>query len=166
MPPRRTRLISANPFLIWTELALKTSEMLFASAQVISHRTSRMANADAIPNARDQKEFILMGQEKIEAAAESALAMAIRMASINQQLAMLTFKQMMSGASGMFALAISPTLALSGKHQAKLMRDAMASTSTTASNLSGSMARLAQHGLKPIHSRATGNARRLSKIKI
>jgi hypothetical protein len=38
----------------------------------------------------------------------------------------------------------------------------MQSTATTA-QLSGAAARLAQRGLKPIHSRATANARRLGK---
>jgi hypothetical protein len=70
MKRSRTRYLSANPFLIWTDLAVKTSEMMLASALVIGHRTARMALAGPKPSVRDRREFTLMGQEKIEAAAE------------------------------------------------------------------------------------------------
>ena len=68
MKRSRTRNSFANPFLIWTDLALKTGEMMLASAQVIGHRTGLMAAAGPKPSKRDRREFTLMGQEKIEAA--------------------------------------------------------------------------------------------------
>jgi hypothetical protein len=43
--------------------------MMSASAQVIGHRTGRMALAGPAPNARDRREIALMGQQKIEAGA-------------------------------------------------------------------------------------------------
>jgi hypothetical protein len=48
--------LSVNPFLIWTHLAFKIGEMMLASAQVIGHRTNRMALGGPTPNARDQRE--------------------------------------------------------------------------------------------------------------
>ncbi|MDB5795853.1 MAG: hypothetical protein JWR25_2232, partial [Noviherbaspirillum sp.] len=41
--------MTTHPLLMWSSLAFKTTEMLLASAQVIGHRTARMANAGAIP---------------------------------------------------------------------------------------------------------------------
>jgi hypothetical protein len=161
---RRPRLYNANPFVPWTTLALKTGEMMLASAQVISHRTTRIAQAGAIPNVRDRREFTLMGQEKLDAAAASAQAVAVRMVGANQQFSVIAFKQLMNGAGGLLALLTAPTLALSGQKQAELLRNTMTDSADVASHLSGAIARLAHHGLKPIHSRAVSNAKRLAKI--
>lgn len=163
MKQRKSRYPSTNPFLAWTRLALKTSEMMMASAQVISHRTGRLAMAGANPNARDRQEFTRMGQEKIDAVAESAQAVAARMMLIPTQIGTIAFKQMMNGTSGIIALTTSPAVALSAKGQVELFRDAMTNSATIASQLSDSVAHLAHQGLKPIHTRATGNAKRLLK---
>jgi len=53
--------MSANPLLLWMKLGVRTNEMLVASAQVIGHRTARMASATPIPSEPDQREFALMG---------------------------------------------------------------------------------------------------------
>lgn len=165
MTRRRTRHAPADPLSTWTSLALKTGEMMLASAQVITHRTGRMAMAGANPSARDRKEFALMGQEKIQAVVESTRAIATDMMGVNQQLGTLAFQQWMGGANGFMALATSRTVAQSGKRQAEFVRSAMANSTAAASDLSGSIARLAHRGLKPIHSRATGNAKRLLKAR-
>jgi hypothetical protein len=83
------------------------------------------------------------------------------MVTNHTQFGALVFRQLLKGLNGIMTLAASPELALSAKGQAALLRDAISNSSTVASQLSGSVARLAQHGLRPIHSRATGNARRL-----
>lgn len=115
------------PFLLWTDLALRTGEMLAASAQVITHRTGRMAAAGPSPNARDRKEFTRMGLEKVEAANLSAMAMGRQL--MNAQLA--------------FGLSAWKNMA----------------------QLSDLGAKVATQGLKPIHARATGNAKRLARVK-
>jgi hypothetical protein len=160
-----TDYLFANPLTLWTGLALKTGEMMMASAQVIGHRTARIASAGAAPSLRDRREFALMGREKLEAATESAQAIATHMFSLNQQVGTLAFKQVMAGATGMMSLAASSTVAQSGKIQARLMSDTISSSTHAASRLADSVARIAQHGLQPIHSRATANARRLAKLK-
>jgi hypothetical protein len=163
---QRRRKTMTNPMLMWSSVAFKTSEMLLASAQVIGHRTARMASAGPLPNARDRKEFTLMGQEKVEAIAGSACAVTFRMIAINQQLAAMAFKQAVGTSTGLLALAASASPAQSNKRQAKLLRGALAHSMSSASHLAASMAGLAQQGLEPIHSRATGNAKRLRKIKL
>jgi hypothetical protein len=152
----------ANPFAIWLQLAFKASEMMWASAQVISHRTHRMALAGPRPGARDRREFALMGREKVEAAGESAFAMASHLFAMNVQFGMLAFRQAMAAATAMTPLATGGMSGLLGL-QAKLVTDGLSRSAGTASKLSTAGARLAHGGLKPIHSRATGNARRLAK---
>jgi hypothetical protein len=163
MKRRPLHSLSAHPFLIWSELTFKTGEMMLASAQVVGHRTNRMALAGPAPNTKDQREFALMGQEKIVAAGESAQAMALGMIRLNQQVAALAFRQMAIGATAMMALASSRTTGQSIARQAKIVRDAMANSAVATSQLSTSAARLVDKGLKPIRSRAKRNAKRLIK---
>ena len=96
-----------NPFMAWADLAWKIGEMSIASAQVIAHRTTRMAAAGPLPNARDRKEFTRMGQEKVEAATESARAMAAHLGAMNLQLGARSFRSMMTGTTALMALASS-----------------------------------------------------------
>ncbi len=163
MTPLALYSLSANPFLTWTLLASKIGEMTLASAQVIGQRSNRMAMSGMPPNARDQREFSLMSQEKVMAAAESAQALTLSMMMLSRQIHALALKQILTGAWASLSLASSRTPAQSAARQAKLVRDTMANSAVAASQLSTSAARLVKKGLKPIHSRATGNAKRLAK---
>jgi len=152
----------ANPFLAWSRLAWKTGEMMLASAQVVHHRTGRMAAAGATPSARDRREFAMMGREKAEAGVESASAMAMQMMAMYPLLGSRAFGNVMKGGAAAMSLAASRTAGQAMTRHAELVRTMMQSMATT-SQLSGAAARLAQRGLEPIHSRATANARRLVK---
>jgi hypothetical protein len=165
MTRRRYQKSPSNPFLIWSGLAFKTTEMMMASAQVISHRTNRIAMAGPSPNERDRREFVLMGQEKIEAATESALAIAARMVYLNQQMGTLAFKQLLMGTSWMFSLAGSRTVTQFSRRQAEFFRGTVSSPAAAMSQFADSFAKVAHRGLKPIHSRATANAKRLAYRK-
>ncbi len=153
---------SGNPFLAWTDLAWKVGEMSMASAQVIAHRTTRMALAGPNPDARDQREFTRMGQEKIDAATESAQAMGLQLLNMNLRFGAQVFRHMVTGGAAMMSLATSRDAGQFVTRQAKLAQ-AAAQSAATAAQLSHSTIRLAAHGLKPIHARATANARRLGK---
>jgi hypothetical protein len=59
--------LPADPFLAWARVGLQAIEMLAASAHVIQHRTRRR-NTPA--------QLLEMGNEKVQAAIESAHAMA------------------------------------------------------------------------------------------
>ena len=155
--------LSGHPFLIWSELAFRTGEMMLASASVIGHRANRMALAGPTPNARDQRELSLMSGEKITAAAESAQAMALGMIRLNQQLGVLAFRQFLTGAAATISLASSRTPIQSAARQARLARDTIATSAQAAPQISTSVARIVQKGLKPIHARVRRNAKRLRK---
>ena len=75
-----------NPFMLWADVAVKTTEMLVSSGQVIGTRVGRMARAGANPSARDRREMALMGSEKVKAATASGLAVAARLQAANWQL--------------------------------------------------------------------------------
>ena len=102
-----------------------------------------------------------MGQEKGDAALESARAVGVRMLMLNQQFAALAFKQMLSASVALISIAASRTGAESVDRQSKLVRDTMSSSVVAASKLSASMAHLALRALKPVHTRVSGNVRRL-----
>jgi hypothetical protein len=163
MPYIRKSSFPINPFLAWNELAMKTGEMMLASAQVIQHRTGRMVTAGPTPSLRDQREFTLMGQEKIEAIAESTQAMALQMMTMSPMVGLRAMDLMMKGTAAMMALATSTTIDKSLNQQAKLA-NILKESAKANSELSHSAAKIAHHGLKPIHSRATSNAKRLTKI--
>ena len=165
MIQRRISPPNTNPFMIWTSLAVKTAEMMMASSQVIHHRTGRIASAGLMPDERDRREFHLMGQEKVEAATESLQAIGLRMLSFQQQFTMLLFRHMITAATGWMSLAGSRTLAQSAHAQGELVRNTMSHSAATLSHVGDSVARVAHKGLKPIHSRATANARRLARVK-
>lgn len=162
---KHSKSLVPNPFAAvsqWTDLALKASEMMFASSQVIAHRTGRMAQAGPLPDERDQREFSLMGQEKLDAARESSQAMVSQLFAANQRLSMRAGNQMLASITAMMSLAASRTPAESAERQARLAR-AVTRSLASSTTLSKAAARVASRGLDPIHSRAMANARRLGK---
>ena len=151
-----------SPFMLWGDLATKTLEMMLASAQVIAHRTGRMALAGPAPNARDRREFALMGQEKIEAGAQSAQAMAAHMMSMSQPWGVLAFHHLLRNSAAFMSLASSRTPSQWIARQAALVQ-AVGQSAVHIADVSKGATKLAHRGLKPIHAKATANAKRLGK---
>ena len=153
-----------DPLLQWSALANQATEMMLASAQVISHRTGRMATAGPAPSADDLDEFSLMTQEKFEAAAESSLSVAAHCLQLNQQLWTQMLAQMQDAMTAMVSAATSSNLAESMTHQATLIT-AMSPSVDAHTQLSNAAADLTRRALDPIHARATANAERLARHK-
>ena len=153
-----------DPLLQWSELANQATEMMLASAQVISHRTGRMATAGPAPSADDLDEFSLMTQEKFEAAAESSLSVAAHCLQLNQQLWTQMLAQMQDAMRAMVSAATSSNLAESMTHQATLIT-AMSPSVDAHAQFSNAAADLTRRALDPIHARATANAERLARHK-
>lgn len=160
MPRRIPRLLFSDPLAQWSDLALKTTEMLAASAEVIGHRTGRMVTCGPLPNSEDQREFTLMGQEKLEAAAEATAAMAFHAMDAQHRMWASALRHMLHGSSAMLALASSRSVEQMTQNQARFVRT-MARSAIATSRLSGTPASLVDRGLAPIHARATANAKRL-----
>src|SRR4051794_33129344 len=69
-----------------TRLARQSFELAFAAPQVIAHRTARMLAAGSRPSIGDQREFLRMGSEKLEAFTEAWIAMSLQAVNANQRL--------------------------------------------------------------------------------
>ena len=95
---KRKKLSTLNRYartgLALFDLAKTGGELAAASAQTIQHRTQRMVRAGLSSSARDRKEFLLMGREKLEATAESTACMATEVVAFNQHLARMALRQM------------------------------------------------------------------------
>lgn len=161
---RNTAGSSHYPLNAWTDLMFKAAETMTASAQVIGHRTARMAMAGPAPSMLDQHEFDLMSREKIEAAAESTHAMAARMLGLHQEIVIMAIQQILSGTANLIAVAGSSSLHQSGRRQSKLAHDTLRDSAEAVSQLNASLADIAGTGLEPIHARATANAKRLTEL--
>lgn len=150
-----------NPLMLWIDVALKTNEMLLSSGSVIQVRTQRMALAGLSPSAADVAEMQLMGHEKLAAASESSAAMVNQLHTTQFALINRAVQEWLSGAVAFFSLATSVTPAQILTH-AKALGNAATRSAATVSQLSSAGARIMQRGLKPIHAKATSNARRLA----
>jgi hypothetical protein len=151
-----------NPMMLWADLALKGTEMLVSSGQVIGSRVDQMARAGANPSPRDVKEFALMGSEKLKAATESSLAVALRMQSANYQLMARAWQQWFAAWGAMASLGTSRSLGEALSRQNTLF-NALVRSGRSNAQLSGDTARLAHAALKPYHGASTANAKRLGK---
>ena len=162
MPQRNCFSSLQQQAALWTDLTLQTGEMLAASAQVISLRTSRMAAAGPVPSARDQREFALMAQEKFDAAGASAAAMTSQWLSIGGGFGAQVWHGLFETGVAMVSLASSRSVQQYIDRQAELAR-ALKRSAASASRLGTAGARVAHRGLQPIHAAATANARRLTR---
>lgn len=149
-----------NPLMLWTDVALKTQEMLLSSGSVIQIRSERMAKAGFAPSVDDLAEFQLMGQEKLTAASESGAAIAHQLHTASFSLAHRAARHWLSGATAWMGLVTSVTPAQAAAHSHEFF-NASHRAIATATQLTSASARVVQRGLKPIHAKATANARRL-----
>jgi len=146
-----------NPLMLWVDVAVKTNEMLLSSGSVIQMRSERIAKAGLSPSDVDLAEFQLMGHEKLAAAGESGAAMANQLHTTQFAL----FQRMIKHWLGGFSLATSTTPAQAMTH-VEALGTAVTRSAAAVSQLSSASARIVQRGLKPIHAKATSNARRLA----
>ena len=149
-----------TPFVLWNDVAIKAAEMMLASAQVIGHRTRRMALAGPEPSTSDRREFALMAREKVEAGGKSAQAMAAHVVTMYQPWGIQAFRDTLRCTAAFMSLANSRTPGQLSARQTAFAR-ALGQSAVGMAGVSKSAARLAHRGLKPIHAKATANAKRL-----
>ncbi len=153
--------MSRNPFFAWANLAYKTGELMFASAQVVRHRSHRIATSGPSPSRRDRREFALMGQEKLIGFGESAAAMTASMPAY-QRLAVTTFAHGVAANAAMLSLWNSRNATEAVARQIRLAQT-MARATSTLGRLSSSAASLTLTGVEPLSRIAKANSRRLRK---
>lgn len=122
----------------------KSVELGVAAPQVIAQRVQRMLTAGPVPSARDQREFLRMGSEKVSAFQQSWMAMGLTW----WQQCLQAQQQWLAACTAMNPLTPMRTL---GTLSGWWMRPA------TMAN------RVLDAGLTPVHAKAVGNARRLAR---
>jgi hypothetical protein len=153
-----------DPFMLWTDLAMKTTEMMVSSGEVIGERVDQIARAGANPSARDMKEIALMGTEKVKAATDSSLAIATQIQAANLQLFARAWQQWFTSLGALAALGSSRSFGEVLARQDRLF-NSLTRSARTQGQISGGSARLMHAAIKPVHAAATGNARRFARAK-
>ena len=164
MKSRQKPAPSANPFLLWTSLGVKTLQMSAAAAQVIALRTTRMAAHGANPDAADKREMHRMGAEKVDAFSRAGAALATGAVPLMAGMAMQASRAGFETFNALTQLATSRTMAQTLARQRQLATALMgAGTASGQAAASSATARLAHRALAPVHRKATANAKRLTK---
>jgi hypothetical protein len=124
----------APPWATW----MKLWEVSTVAPMVIGYRLAGMAPAGSTPSARQRRESVRMGQEKVDAWYEATLAAGQRLVEANLALTGLVWRQLWAGAFSPVALAAP---------------------------LSRLGPRLLDDSLTPVHRRVVANNRRLSRSR-
>lgn len=148
--------------MLWADVGLKINEMLMSSSAVIQRRTQLMAQAGLAPSAADIEEMQLMSHEKLEAVTESSAAIANQLHTTQYALVNRAVQAWFGSANALVGIATSTSPAQIARHGTQWMTAATRAAETV-SQLSSASARIAQRGLRPIHAKATSNARRLAR---
>lgn len=138
MPARRARKSSS--------VAMQSAELAMAVPQVLAHRMMRMALAGPVLSERDRREFQNMVTEKQAAFTQAWFAMAAESFRANQAMALSLFGSMFNP----FSMSKGP---------------AQVATNMAADMQAAAMGVLGK-GLKPVHRKASANARRLAKTRL
>ena len=142
---------------------VKMAELAVAAPQVVAMRTAQMLAAGANPSVRDRTEFSGMCTEKVQAMCESMAAMATQLVRTNQEYARTAVAQWVRMWTNPWWLtAYRPAT----QAMASLARPAAALIAgPTRAQKQRAVSKLVEQGLKPVHKRATANAKRLRGVK-
>jgi hypothetical protein len=147
MTRRRSLPLPVMDPLGWFKVAAHTVEMMQASAHVISRRSMLMSKPGKSQSAADRREIRGMVQEKYDAAAESASAMAWKTTEISHAAVMDLGQRMATNYARLWGCPMNSAQALL---PLKGVRTAAAAITDT--------------GLEPYRRRAIRNAARMRKV--
>ena len=102
-----------------------------------------------------------MGQEKVDAAAQSAAAMGRQAMTLGAGFGLRAWRDLCAATQATIALTASRSADETAERQAELAQTLMRSAQSM-SGLGNVGARIVGRGLRPIHAAATANARRLA----
>lgn len=151
-------LARACPALRWWPAGMKTWETLLAAPEVIAQRTTRMMTAGPFPAARDRREFVSMGAEKVMAFSQAWFGASREMFSFQQQMAHVAGRQWWA-----LVTAFRPVPGHRGAGALLNPAATMASMLGVGNRAVSTLPRVAHRAVSPIHARATSNARRLRR---
>ena len=132
-------------------LATKSLELSLAAPQVVAQRVTRMMTAGPNPSARDQQEFMRMGNEKVVAFYESWMAMWGEAYSAYWRAA----TSMCNTPTLLTPTASNPFAAFGvGKATNRLVKQQVNAVTS-----------VLNAGIAPVHAKAVSNAKRLSRSR-
>ena len=158
-----SRRRSSQPFADWARLALRTQEMMLASAEVIAHRSARLAASGIAPHPQDRAEFARMGREKVEAALECASAAAGHATQASWLHAAHAWQDAWTLGVDLALLATSATPAQALRRHARVVQR-LAQPAGSQHAVSSALA-LSERVLNPLHRRTAANVRRLRRAR-
>lgn len=120
-----------NPFMAWTDLAMKTTEAMVESGQVIGSRVDQLTRAGANAEPAELKQYSLLGTDKPRAATESGLAMVSRLQSAQYDLMTRAWQQWFNSLAAMVAMAGSSTFGEVLSRQQRLFQSLAAPRTAT-----------------------------------
>ena len=144
-----------------TRTMVKMAELAIAAPQVVAMRTARAMAAGTGPAASDRAEFLQMSTEKVQAFWESMFAMSVQIARTQQEYARtLALQYCRAWSTPWWAMAYRP----SSPAMTVLPRAAALVAGPSKRQREHAVHQLVAAGLRPIHKRATANARRLARV--
>jgi hypothetical protein len=157
---RLFKLLWANstPVTLWWQTWLKTTETMIAAPQVIAHRTARMAQSGPGLNRSDQRELAGMGIEKVAAFSQSGMNAASALVAFQQQAVNAAVRQWW----WLMANALNPMTAFTAPWSVVKVPIDLLSASNRALSITP---RVTHEAVRPVHAKATSNARRLARRK-
>ena len=144
MTTRRTHASVQN-------LATKSLELSLAAPQVVAQRVTRMMTAGPNPSARDQQEFMRMGNEKVVAFYESWMGMWGQ-----------AYQSYWQAAASMMA---APQLLTPSTHNPFAPFGVGKATKRIVKQQVNAVTDVLNAGISPVHAKAVSNAKRLSRSK-
>ena len=144
MTTRRTHASVQN-------LATKSLELSLAAPQVVAQRVTRMMTAGPNPSARDQQEFMRMGNEKVVAFYESWMGMWGQ-----------AYQSYWQAAASMMA---APQLLTPSTNNPFAPFGVGKATKRIVKQQVNAVTDVLNAGISPVHAKAVSNAKRLSRSK-
>jgi len=157
MQPNVVQASFLNPFALWVDLALKTTQMLWAPTEV----TSPLSPAH--PSLRNRSDADLTGRDKIEAGTKSIRPIGASIAEWQIQLAALALNHMIATAKTFASLAASRNPDEVPDNTSSLIRESIVAPTFVASKLARSATQLSDRAVKPSHSEVKKKAKRVGK---
>jgi hypothetical protein len=156
---RYSRALSrSNPTLLWWHAGMKTWETMLVAPQVIAERTARMVAAGPLPAAADRRELVTMGTEKVIAFSEAWIGAAREIVSLQQEMLNTASRQWWS-----LMTAFNPLLRGRAARVAQNPASMMTQMLSSGNRVASALPRVAHGAVKPVHAKATSNAKRLRR---
>jgi phasin protein len=167
---KRRFLSTADAWTRWAETNMElagaatvASELAVAAGVVIGHRVALGAAALQEPLTADAAEFARMGPEKLDAFGEAGSALFAAFWAIGEEINEFLETQTRATTQLAFELGLTPTPVHAISAQARYLMETLDRAGARGASMAACAVGAGSAALRPLHRRATANARRLSR---